>query len=93
MGKKQDDKINLGMTGDTLHVRVTPKAAANRIKIEAGEDGEPIIRIYVTTVPEDGKANKAVLKLLSKHLGIAPTSMVITHGVTGRDKTIRVMRD
>jgi len=53
MGKKQDDKIDLGMTGDTLHVRVTPKAAANRIKIEAGEGGETIIRIYVTTVPED----------------------------------------
>lgn len=86
------DKIDLNVTGDTIHVRVTPRAAANRIKIEGGDDGQPIIRIYVTTVPEDGKANKAVLKLLAKHLGVSQSSLNIVHGLTGRDKIIKVIR-
>jgi len=55
---------------DVLTVKVTPKASANRIKI----DGETV-RVYVTAVTENGKANAAVIKLLSKKLGIPKSAL------------------
>ncbi len=78
--------------GDRLQVRVTPKASSNRIKVEYQEDGSQLIRVYVTTVPEDGKANKAVIKLLAKELGIAKSAFTITVGLTNRNKIIRIDR-
>jgi hypothetical protein len=83
---------DLTSLGDVLHIRVTPKASSNRIKVEPQPDGSTHFRVYVTTVPEDGKANKAVIALLSKYLGIPKTSMTITHGTTGKDKTIKISR-
>jgi len=79
--------------GDTLHVRVTPKAASNRIKVEHHLDGSKYIRVYVTCVPEDGKANKAVIQLLSKELGIPKSALTITQGATTRDKTITIRKN
>ena len=75
---------------DTLRVKVTPKAKAERIKKEVSTDGTVLYKIYVTAVPEDGKANEAVIKLLSKALGVAKSSLTITHGHTSRQKTIKV---
>lgn len=74
----------------TIFVRVTPKASKNMMKLDVKEDGTPYYRVYVTCPPEDGKANKEVIKLLSKELGIAKTSMTITKGLTNRDKTIEI---
>ena len=76
--------------GDTFQVKVTPKAASNRIKIDYKPDGSRVIRVYVTTAPEDGKANQEVLKLLAKELGIPKSSLSITKGIFGRDKTISI---
>lgn len=75
---------------NTLHIRVTPKASANRIKIEEQPEGRFLIRIYVTTVPEDGKANEAVIALLAKELGIAKSCFTILRGHTGKDKVIAI---
>lgn len=78
--------------GDTLKVRVTPKAAANRIKVEYLTDGSRLIRVYVTTVPEDGKANREVIKLLAKELGLPKSALTITQGLTSKDKVIKISR-
>lgn len=75
---------------DTLHVRVTPKAKSERIKKTTGENGSMVYKVYVTAAPEDGKANQAVIKLLSKVLGIAKSSLLITHGFSSRDKIIKI---
>ena len=45
----------------SLQVRVTPKASANRVRIEERPEG-PLVRVDVTVAPEDGKANKQVIK-------------------------------
>ena len=76
--------------GDTLHLRITPKAAKNRIKVEYQEDGSRLIRVYVTAIPENGKANQAVIKILAKELGVSKSSLIITHGHTSRDKIIQI---
>jgi uncharacterized protein (TIGR00251 family) len=75
---------------DTLRVKVTPKAKSERIKKETGADGAVLYKVYVTTAPEDGKANVAVIKLISKALGVAKSNLTITHGHTSREKTIKI---
>jgi len=49
-----------------------------------------VLRVYVTVVPEDGKANAAVLKLLAKALGVPKSRLEIVRGHTARDKVVRV---
>lgn len=76
--------------GDTINVKVTPKASSERIKVEHREDGTKLIKVYVTVAAEDGKANNAVIKLLAKELGIAKSSLKIIKGHKIRDKVIRI---
>ncbi|PYC48949.1 hypothetical protein DI396_02440 [Litorivita pollutaquae] len=76
---------DLATTGAQIAVRVTPKAARNRITVEEGA-----IRIYVTTVPEGGKANAAVQKLLAKSLGVAKSRLRLKRGETSRDKVFEI---
>lgn len=74
-----------------IAVKLTPKAAANRIGEQRQlPDGTAQLAIYVTAPPEDGKANAAMLKLLADHLGIAPSRLTILRGHTARNKQIRV---
>lgn len=79
------DLTHLARPGAEIAIRVTPKASRDRILVE-GED----IRVYVTTVPEDGKANAAVQKLLAKALGVPKTRLVLVRGATSRDKVFRI---
>jgi len=75
----------MAVSGAEIAVRVTPKASRNKI-----EPGEGVLRIYVTVVPEDGKANKAVIKLLANALGVAKSRLVLARGASGRDKVFRL---
>lgn len=65
-----------------LFVRVKANAKTERV--------EPIdathFRVSVTVPPIDGKANRAVARAVAKHLGIAPSTLVLVRGVTSRDK-------
>ena len=80
------DLSHLAVEGAEIAVRVTPKASRDRILVE-----DDAIRVYVTTVPEDGKANKAVVKLLSKALGLPKTRLDLIRGATSRDKVFRIV--
>ena len=60
-----------------------------RLPIAVTLDGETI-RVTVTVVPEDGKANAAVIKLLAKALGVAKSRLVLVRGATSRDKLFRI---
>jgi hypothetical protein len=79
------DPRSLAVPGAEIVVRVTPNASREQVTI----DGSRFV-IRVTCVPEDGKANKAVTKLLAKALGVAPSRLVLIRGMTGRDKVFRV---
>ena len=79
------DLSHLAIPGTEIAVRVTPKASRNAVTV----DGDAI-RVHVTTVPEDGKANAAVVKLLAKALGVAKSRLVLTRGATSRDKVFRI---
>ena len=77
-----------------LAVKVTPKASADRIQGWAGDEaGEKILKIAVTAVPEDGKANKAVIALLAKRLKLPKSAITIASGETARRKTLLIDGD
>ncbi|AMY68425.1 DUF167 domain-containing protein [Frigidibacter mobilis] len=80
-----DDLTALAQPGAEIAVRVTPRASRNAVLAEGGE-----IRVYVTVVPEDGKATAAVQKLLAKALGVAKSRLVLIRGATSRDKVFRL---
>ena len=68
-----------------LSLRVVPGAKVEKTTIENGA-----LKIWLRTAPEDGKANKAVLAILAKLMGISVSQLEITHGQTARDKRVRV---
>ena len=77
-----------------LAVRLTPNAGRNSIDgFETGADGEAYLKARVTAVPEDGKANKALILLLSKTYRIAKSSISFVTGETARKKILRIEGD
>lgn len=75
------DLSDLTDAGAEIAVKVTPKAASDRIT----RDGS-VVRIHVTTAPEDGKANEAVRRILATAMGVATSSLTLKRGHTARDK-------
>ncbi|AKM11207.1 DUF167 domain-containing protein [Croceicoccus naphthovorans] len=79
------EAIRALISDDLLPLRVTPNAGAEALTIENGT-----LRARVTVVPEGGKANRAVVKLVAKALGIAPARVELVRGETARDKVLRI---
>jgi uncharacterized protein len=76
------------------HVRVTPKSAKDMVDgVEVRDDGKAYLRICVRAVPEDGKANKAVEKLVAKFLDVAAGSVTVLSGGTSRMKMLSLKGD
>ncbi|WP_313135805.1 DUF167 domain-containing protein [Paracoccus jeotgali] len=70
-----------------IEVRVTPKAARNRLVVN--EHGA--LRAYVTAAPEQGKATRAVAEMLAKALAVPKTRVVLARGAASRDKSFRLL--
>lgn len=75
--------------GLRLAIRVTPKASRDLI---VGWQGD-VLKLCVTAVPERGKANQAVIRLLSERLGLPPSALRVLRGQSGRDKLLQVDAD
>jgi uncharacterized protein (TIGR00251 family) len=73
------------MAEPTLRVRVTPRSSRNEILVEEAQ-----VKAWVTASPTDGEANKAVIALLAKKLGVAPSRIQIVSGQTSRDKAFSI---
>ena len=72
--------------GSMIRVYVTPKSNKTEIKGEREER----LWLRIASVPEGGKANKEVIKLMSKVLKIASSKIEIESGKTSRRKSIYV---
>ncbi|AZO10741.1 MULTISPECIES: DUF167 family protein [unclassified Mesorhizobium] len=80
--------------GIDLYVRLTPKAAIDRIEgVETADDGRSHLKARVRAVPENGAANKALERLVAKALGVPGSSVSVVSGGTSRLKTLRVLGD
>lgn len=77
--------------GCILAVHATPRAASNTIEgIEQDAASRLWLRVRVTAAPEDGKANKAIIKILAKKWKIAPSCFTVISGDSARYKRIRI---
>jgi len=67
-------------------VRLTPRAGRDEI------DGvvEGVLRVRVAAAPVDGAANDALCRLIARELDVAPTTVELIAGASGRRKRIAV---
>lgn len=74
------------MAGARIEVRLRPRGHADELL--GLEDG--VLQARVAAPPVDGKANKALCRLLAKRLGVAPSRVAIARGEKSRQKLIEV---
>jgi hypothetical protein len=70
--------------GDNLVVRVRVQPRSSRSEILGVVDSQ--LRVRTTAAATDGKANKAVVRLLADYFGLAPSRIRLTHGIAHRNK-------
>lgn len=76
-----------------LSVRLTPRAASDRVdRIEVGADGWRI-EARVRAVPEKGLANEALIRLLADVLDVPKSALSLSFGSKGREKRVRFEGD
>ena len=75
-----------------LRVMLNPGAGANRIDCMVETPDGSALKVRVTAIPEKGKANAALIKLLAKELGIAKGRFEVVTGPKDRRK-VQLIRD
>ncbi|MGK7864565.1 DUF167 domain-containing protein [Falsiroseomonas sp. E2-1-a4] len=77
--------------GLDLAVKVQPRA--KRPALGGLSPDGAALRIAVSEVPEDGRANRAVCAAVAGALGLANSAVEVLHGAGARQKTLRVTGD
>jgi uncharacterized protein YggU (UPF0235/DUF167 family) len=74
-----------------FYVQLIPKSSQNRVEgwISTPQQ-KKILKVKVRTVPEKGKANKALINLLSKELKVTKSNIQILRGLTSSIKLLKV---
>lgn len=67
-------------------IKVKPGASQEKI-VEEGEG----LTVYLRAKPHDGEANAALVKVLSKHFGVAKSRITIIGGQNSRQKLIEIL--
>lgn len=70
----------------TLRIRLTPKGGRDALIRRESET----LHVRVASPPVGGAANRALVALLSKALGITRSRIVIVNGETSREKLLRI---
>jgi uncharacterized protein YggU (UPF0235/DUF167 family) len=66
---------------------LTPRGGADHVD---GVSDEGVLLVRVATPPVEGAANEALTRLLAHELGVAPSSVRVAVGATGRNKIVAV---
>jgi uncharacterized protein (TIGR00251 family) len=78
--------IMASMASAEIEVRVQPRG--RRDEIVALRDGALVVR--VTAPPLDGRASRALCRLIARRAGVAPSRVSVVRGERSRDKLVRV---
>lgn len=70
----------------TLNIKVIPNASKSEIVGWLGSE----LKVKVSAQPEKGKANKAIIQLLAKELGLSKKDIRIESGTTSSLKTLQI---
>ncbi len=80
--------LHNGRKGAALAIRITPRSSHNEIA-EILSDGT--VRVRLVAPPVESEANQALIGFLAKVLGVAPSSLEVVAGETGKDKLVSVL--
>jgi uncharacterized protein len=72
--------------GVILKLKVAPGSSRNALS----QPTQDRLIVKLTSPPVEGKANKQLIKFLSKKLGVPPSSISIVRGVSSREKILFV---
>lgn len=71
-----------------LQIQLHVKPGANKGREGVAHVTDTAIELCVAAQPRDGEANKAVIQVLSKVLGVPKSRLSLRHGFKSRDKTV-----
>jgi len=75
----------------SFRIRLTPRGGRDAVDgWVRGADGAEYLKARVASPPEDGKANAALIALLSELLDVPKSTIRIAAGQTARIKTIEI---
>jgi len=80
-------------SGVTLFVRLTPRAARDRLGGVTASGEKAHLEASVRALPEKGAANAALLRLLAKRLDLPRSTIRIARGASARYKAIEIAGD
>lgn len=69
-----------------LELSVTPRAATDRV----GPFRDGVLRVRVTRPPADGEANRAVLRLVARAIGLPVSRLSVVAGERARRKRLAI---
>jgi len=81
-----EDVIKERDNGVTIEIKVHPGSSRKEVRCRKDD----ILAVFVHSPPEKGKANKEVIKLLSKALEVPSSRLEIIKGERSRRKTILI---
>jgi uncharacterized protein YggU (UPF0235/DUF167 family) len=73
-----------------LAVRLTPKSARDEIVSVNSFGGEAVLKAKVRALPEGGRANEALERLVARWLKVPPSSVSVAQGGKSRVKQILI---
>lgn len=77
-----------------LFVKVTPNSSQNKIgDVVLDEKNQEYLKVNICAVPEDDKANKELIKFLSKTFKIPKSKIEILRGNNSRMKVLKLHED
>src|SRR5471032_2150453 len=80
--------------GISVALRVTPRGGRDEIDgLETLANGRSVVKIRVRAIAEGGEANRAVIELLAKALGVPKGKVRVLSGTTSRLKQVAVDGD
>jgi uncharacterized protein YggU (UPF0235/DUF167 family) len=85
--------VRKAATGVIVTVRLTPRSARDAIDGLEDFGGETVLKARVRAVPEAGRANAALEKLIAKWLGLPASKVAVAHGGKSRLKQVAIAGD
>jgi hypothetical protein len=74
-----------------MKISVNVKPNAKQVKIERVNESHFLIR--VKEKPQEGKANRAVIKALAEYFGIPQADVVLVRGQSSKEKIFEIKTD
>ena len=87
-GPADASNLDLQVRGDAVRLRVRVVPRASRTGVAGVHDGA--LRVRLAAPPVDGKANAALVRFLSRAIGVPRTGVRIVGGAAGRSKVLEV---